>query len=150
MARLRANEPILSTRLPMSAHRRPCPAWLPIDESWEGGSPSGITGSTSIAASCTPGSPTRRLRLHPFQPDLTPPAHELAWAVGAESPLADDVLEDDAGVLHGEHAAGLLVDAPVGPGLHPRGATTEPGHLGVEAHPAVEQVVVERRHDLFA
>src|SRR5690606_15609119 len=89
-----------------------------------------------------------RTVLDPLQPDLPPERDELARAAGVVDAFADQVVEDDAGALHVEHPPGLLVQAALHPGAHPRGPAAVAGHLLLEAEPPVEQVGVERVLDL--
>src|SRR5436309_1483953 len=88
-----ANVHILMPRLPSRLHVSPRPALRPI--------PSTCSVLESFAARCA-SSDT-------LKPDLPPERNELARTAGVIDACADNILQHDAGILHRQHRAGLLV-----------------------------------------
>src|SRR4029079_2093556 len=85
-----------------------------------------------------------------LKPDLAPEWNELAWAASVVHASADETLQHDAGTLHGQHPAGLLIQALGHTCLHPRGAAAIAGHLLLEAQTAVEPALVKGCLDLLS
>src|SRR5690349_9296814 len=80
-----------------------------------------------------------------LEPDLPPEWHELARAVSVASAATDDVVQNDAGILHRQHPAGFLIDALRHACLDTRRAATMKRHFLFEAHTSVQSVFVEGR-----
>src|SRR4029079_3619211 len=85
-----------------------------------------------------------------LEPDLAPERSVLAWAVCLIKATTGDALQHDAGTLHGQHPAGLLIQALGHTCLHPRGAAAIAGHLLLEAQTAVEPALVKGCLDLLS
>src|SRR5690349_5366762 len=99
------NEAMRVTRMPTTLQRRPRPAcWAIV--------PSRTDGMTSVSSSglTTCVTPERLRLVDPLEPHLAPEADPGAGTVRVVGALADEVLEDDARVLHVHHSPGLLVD----------------------------------------
>ena len=63
--------------------------------------------------------------------------------------FTDDLLKNDAGGLHRQHAAGALVEATLDTTLDDGRPSAEPRHLALEAHPPIQELVVEGGEDLL-
>src|SRR6478735_8369176 len=128
-----ANEPTFAPKLPSRLHVNPRPALRPI--------------LPTCSAFVSPDA--RSASSDTLKPDLPPERNELAWATRVVHAGTHHVLQDDAGVLHRQQLAGLLVQTLRHPRLHPCGAAAVAGHLLLEAHASVEHVLVEGRLDLL-
>src|SRR5437762_12798142 len=103
----------------------------------------------------TSGSGSRRgvtRRLHAVEPDLVPIRVDRARAEHAlvtETSAAHRALENQTGVGHPDHPAGLLVDDVIDSAQHAERLAAVRHHLDVEREATITRALVQRSHDLI-